>query len=335
MNAVLTPTGSDDTQLLRDTFARVEPYSTITLSGQFRVAGDVECRQSNVTVLGYGSLLTQLAEHCKTLSLVGCNNARLIGLSLCGCGTEKPWQQYATPYNGVAAIHLATASGVLVRDCQIVNHAGGSVVLDGRCTDIKIIDNTISGMGAEYIKPLDNGYDAAVAGTANSIAKSFVTLRGNNISGHAFGLLIPGNCSMVVDGNHIHDIPGQHGAYLMRGGHLAFTTNIIQRCIGVGMKLQHQTPEHLDSVVNVSHNTVSECGSLAIGILTVGAGVGFTQCNVSVMSNNTAKCEYPLYLRGLRDALVCHNRGRDCRRSFYKADCDGLFADNYFVNCGA
>jgi nitrous oxidase accessory protein NosD len=336
MQTILRPTGSDDTQLLRDAFERAEPYSTITLDGAFRVAGDCTVRKSNLAVLGYGAMLTQAAEHAKTLSLVGCSGVQIVGLTLRGCGLESPWHQHSTPYNGVAGLHLSTANDVLMRDCRLTNHAGGSVVLDGACSGIRILDNTIVGMGRDHIQPNDNGYDGAILGTANSIPKRRISIAGNDISGHAFGLLVPGEADMIVANNHIHDMPGQHGAYLMRGGNLEFADNIIDHCIGVGMKLQQQTAEDLYPVVTIHGNTVSDCGSFAIGLLTVGAGVGFTQRNVSVCNNNVARCGYPLYLRGLRGAMVAHNRGSQCDHAMVRVDCeDSTFADNLFLNCGA
>lgn len=330
----ITPTGSDDTQLLLEAIAKAESFSTLTLSGVFRVAGSVECRRSNLTLDCYGACFKQAAEHAKTLLVSDCHSIRVIGASLVGVGVEKPWSTDPTPYNGVAAVYVSNCADVLLRDARITNHAGGGIVLDGACDKVRILDSTIVGMGAERIRKGESGCDAAIAGTANSIAKTGIVVRGNDISGHAFGLLLPGDMDAIIEGNHIHDIPGQHGIYLTRGGNLVVASNVIQRCALIGAKVQQQTAEHLDPVITITGNTVLDCGSIALGVLTTGAGVGFTQQNVSITGNNAFRCGYPLYLRGLRGALVTGNRGRDCQHAMVKVDCDGLFADNYFLNCG-
>jgi len=330
----ITPTGSDDTQLLREAIAKAEAFSTLTLAGVFRVAGSVECRRSNLTLDCYGALLKQAAKNAKTLLLTDCQNVRVIGASLVGAGVENPWKLESTPYNGVAAAYVSNCANVLLRDCHVTNHAGGAVVLDGKCDGVRVLDSTIVGMGAEHIHAGENGCDAAIHGTANSITKTGIVLRGNDISGHAFGLLIPGDVSATVESNFVHDIPGQHAMYFTRGGSLIVRSNQVTRCALIGIKLQHQTPEHIDPVVSIHGNNVSDCGSIAIGILTVGAAAGFTQSNVSITGNNVTRCGYPLYLRGLRDMMVAHNRGSYCGHRLFKEACDGVFDDNLFVQCG-
>jgi nitrous oxidase accessory protein NosD len=334
MNVTIRPTGSDDTQLLRTAISQAESFSTITLDGVFRVAGSVECRRSNITLDCYGACLKQAAENAKTLALHGCENVRILGAALVGVGIEKPWKAEPTPYNGVAAVYLSQCSSVTLRDCRMTNHAGGSVVLDGECNAIRVLDCTIKGMGAEHIHKGESGCDAAIAGTSNSITKTGIVLRGNDISGHAFGLLIPGDVSAIIESNHIHHIPGQHGMYMARGGDCVVSSNLIDHCAMIGLKFQHQTPEHIEPLVSIHNNIVSDCGSIAIGVLNTGAGIGFTQSNVSLTSNNVTRCGYPLYLRGLRDMMVAHNRASHCERGLFKQDCAGVFEDNLFVQCG-
>lgn len=327
----ITPTGSDDTQLLLEAIAKAESFSTLTLSGVFRVAGSVECRRSNLTLDCYGACFKQEAAYAKTFMFENCGNVRVLGASLVGSGVEKPWKLESTPYNGVAAAYVSNCSGIILRDCRITNHAGGGVVLDGKCEGVRVLDSTIVGMGAEHIHEGENGCDAAIYGTANSITKTGIILRGNDISGHAFGLLIPGDVSATVESNFVHDIPGQHGMYFTRGGSLIVRSNQVTRCALIGIKLQHQTPENIDPIVSIHGNNVSDCGSIAIGVLTVGVATGFTQSNVSITGNNVTRCEYPLYLRGLREAVVATNRASQCGRAMFKQDCSGLFTDNLFT----
>lgn len=334
MNTTIRPTGFDDTQLLRDAIASAEPFSTLTLAGVFRVSGSVECRRPNLTLDCYGACLKQEAEHAKTFLFENCGNVRVLGATLFGRGVEKPWKPESTPYNGVAAAYVSNCVNVLLRNCCITDHAGGAVVLDGKCDSVRVLDSTIVGMGAEHIRKGDNGCDAAIYGTANSITKTGIVLRGNDISGHAFGMLIPGDVSATVESNFIHDIPGQHAMYFTRGGSLIVNSNQVTRCALIGIKLQHQTPEDIDPVVSIQGNNVSDCGSIAIGVLTVGAAAGFRQFNVSIIDNNVTRCGYPLYLRGLRDMMVAHNRGSKCERGLFKQDCVGMFDDNLFVQCG-
>lgn len=334
MNTTIRPLGSDQTQQLRDAIASAESYSVLTLDGHFHVSGDVGIRRSDLTLIGYGARLTQFSKYAKTLALYSCGNVRIIGLSLFGAGTEKPWSQESTPYNGVAGIYVSNASAVAIQDCRLTNHAGGSVVMDGRCDGIHIRGNFLRGMGESVIRPGDSGCDAAIAGTANSIKKTGLFISDNDISWHAFGLLIPGDASAIIQSNCIHDVPGQHAMYLTRGGELLVHSNQITRCALVGIKLQHQAPEHIEPLVSIHNNLVSHCGSIAIGVLTTGAGIGFTQANVSVTNNNVTRCGYPLYLRGLHDMMVAHNRASHCERALFRQDCDGTFEDNLFVQCG-
>lgn len=334
MNTTIRPTGSDDTAMLGNAIDLAEPFSTLTLSGVFRVAGSVVCRRPSITLDCYGACLKQAAEHAKTILVENCGNVRVLGASLVGAGVEKPWKSESTPYNGVAAAYVSNCTDILLRDCRMTNHAGGAVVLDGACDTVRVLDSTIVGMGADHIHEGENGCDAAIYGTANSITKTGIVLRGNDISGHAFGMLIPGDVSATVESNFVHDIPGQHAMYFTRGGSLIVNANQVTRCALIGIKLQHQTPEEIDPVVSIQSNNVSDCGSIAIGVLTVGAAAGFTQSNVSITGNNVTRCGYPLYLRGLRDMMVAHNRGSYCVHRLFKESCQGVFEDNLFVQCG-
>lgn len=306
--------------------------ATVVLSGDIEADGEIVIRAANVTVVGLGHTVTQAKEDSRTIVLSG-DGCSLSGVRFVGYGKERPWKSGATTGNNVAGVYVESCQDTTIRDCQFTNHAGGSIVLNGPCDGTTIDHCKIVGCGSPAIAHGDNGADGGIKGTANSVAKRQITITRCNISGHCFGMLIPGDCSMIVSDNHVHDIPGQHAMYFTRGGDSVVRGNIVSDCSMNGIKFQHQTRGDIAPVLNISGNTVVRCGNAGIGVFATTAEMG-TIRNVLVSSNNITACdEFGVYLRHCVDAAVMTNRISECPIGMYLRESSGMFTPNAVVSC--
>ena len=224
------PSGDDDYTALAAALAAATPGTTILLRGAYSTSDTLTIADAGVVIDGYGATLTQTGTNKPTILVNSVANVTIQGLSLGGLGSETPWAEEATTRNAVAAIQLTAATNAKILNCRMTNHAGGSIFLSGACSGIVITGNTIVGMTVAVITEGDNGHDACIDGEALSVGKTDILISDNDLSGHCFGILLPGVIDLTITGNSIHDIPGQHGIYLTNGGDQAITGNSITDC---------------------------------------------------------------------------------------------------------
>ena len=302
-----------------------------SLGSDFPVAGTLTLPQAGLTLDCGGAVLRELAEKTTTLK-INADGTRLINARFVGLGTETPWANASTEYNGVAGVRIESSDDVLVEGCSFSNHAGSSLALVGRCVGTSIHRNHIYGMGASHIKQHDNGCDGGITITGNTDTKHGLRITDNYITGHAFGLFTPAGVGIVIANNVIRGIPGQHGMYIVQGGDMVIANNVVADCAVVGIKIQHQLPEDVKCVAKICGNTVTRIGYFGIAIMGAAAGVDWHTTNIMVTDNSVVDAQKGIYIRYARNAVVTGNRLADCEDGLHVLDSTGVFEPNYVMH---
>lgn len=334
----IRPTGGDDTATLNAAFAALTPGTRVIMRGSYSVSDTFTLAVDDTIVDMDGATITQTGLDKRTLTLDTVDRCKVLGGRFIGKGTETPWAGGATAENNVAAIRMVNCTHCDVIGCEIENHAGCGIAIDGTAEIIHIRSNRITGVGTHSVG--DNGSDAAIRGGAASVAKTGIIVRHNDISHHAFGVMIPGVIDCIIEGNHIHDITGQHSIYQVACGDQVIANNLIRNGAQDGIKVQLQDVLDMYGTISITGNVVKNCGytsgKAGINVLAVGAGVlgvKFEWC-INIASNNVYKASYGILVRGCRNCNVASNRVSDIALYGYDAHYSEVsFHGNYAANC--
>ncbi|CAM3492116.1 nitrous oxide reductase family maturation protein NosD [Occultella aeris] len=299
---------TDDTDAIRSAVAALPPSGGTLLwsAGSYSVSGSIVFDGfTDLTVRGAGGVaITQVQELTKTFEFRSCTGLSVRDLTFVGCGTEHSNEPTATSFNGVAAIFLFDVTGVLIEHCTVRNHAGGGLRWSGALESAWFVENTFVGIGVPSIEPLANNSDFAIGGFA-ATRNVDITITGNDISASCFGIGVSGGDRVVISGNRIHDIPGQHGIYLSATSRVTVTDNVITRTYGLGIKNQVAESYPGDvSEVDVSHNLLVENQTAIVIATTSGVAQSRHLTNVSIVGN---------IIRGARESGIYHTAGVDSR----------------------
>jgi hypothetical protein len=314
--ATVLPNGSDDTNNLQVAINAASADESIILAGNYIVNGGLTVSTNGIKIIGLGATITQIQEGVsdgiKTITVTG-DRVTIEGIHFIGKGTENPWDGsdpgqsgVPTAWNGVAAIYINTCDSTHIYNCRFTNHAGGTIAMTGVCTDILIESNYMAGMGSGYINTLDNGGDAAINTTGNTLAKHGIRVINNYITGHAFGMFGAAG-SWIIKGNIIKDIPGQHGCYLVGNSELVLSNNIVINTAQDGLKaMQYSLAPDTDAVASVTDNVISDAGYFGISVLNLSTGY---MRHVLVANNNIYNAGSNasadgLYIKGVKGALI-------------------------------
>ena len=222
------------------------PDGDYTVNDELLISG-----KTGVRLYSNAAKITQAGTTKTTIHLRSSSNCSIEGFTLVGRGTEDPWAGAATGWSGVAGIHLNGCTNCEVRNNSLTNHAGGGIVWSSNCSDLRIHDNVVVGMGDTKIVIQDNGSDSAIGATGQSIvstAKSNnISICNNYVSKHAFGISVSSamvdSFGGIISGNVIDDIPGQHGIYIQDIQDMVVSHNTFNRTALIAIKKQFTTYE--------------------------------------------------------------------------------------------
>ncbi len=253
--------------------AALQPGDTLRASGEYLIHGsDVVVSGIDSFVLDLqGARFRQQTNNSKTLRIEACTKFSVKGGVFYGRGgAAGEFLPASTSYNGVAGIYLSHCDYVQIYGNRLFDHAGGSIVW--RESDhLFIHDNLVEGIGSTYIAAGANGQDFAIGGFSDDIARmDFVAnISNNEIRGTAFGIFHNRCKSLIISGNTIDGIPGQHGIYTIECSGMTVTGNTFRNVNNQAckMQLENYAGRGLATVGALNHtgivfsgNTVDDCG---------------------------------------------------------------------------
>ena len=298
---------TDDTAAIQAALSSLVEYGELYFpSRSYLVSDSIICAVSNITVSGYGAKITQSGSSKTTLRFNSVSGIKVLGLSFVGLGTE--FNSGSTSWNGVAAVYLDTCTDVSISDCVMTNHAGGSIRWGGSASGFTITKNKVVGVGvAGGISAGDNGGDIAI-GSFGSAGDNDIIVSNNNISEHAFGIYIARGEDCVIESNVIHDIQGQHGAYLSDQSNTVVIGNTFSSIANNGIKDQISVDSTTASDVLITSNIFSDIGLSGVE---VGKTTGVTGSSLSrvTVSNNIFNDvgTYGIVFNSVNDSIVLGN----------------------------
>ena len=323
----------DITAQLQTLKALIQPYTKIKFPyGNFTVSDEVNFTQDGIWLDGENTRITQTGSNKKIFKSTGTRGFRVSGFELIGKGTE--YGGTSTSYNSVAAIFLDSCEYARIYDNTIRNFAGGGIRWTGYAIGHRIINNDIVGIGAEGgIVSGDNFSDFAI-GSIISANDQDISIQGNNISNHCFGIGLSKGSGCQISLNTIHDIAGQHGMYLSNPSDVMVIGNRLRDIALEGIKIQLATSSISSDNVVVSENKVKNTGGSGILLSTTGAVTG-SYFNDLVVKNNEIKNagSYGINVASAKD-LICNNNkinGAGAYGAFLN-DINGEFKGNSVKN---
>lgn len=297
----------DDTAAIQAAIDSLAEYSELCFApSDYLVSGSIICAVSNITISGYGAKITQTGVSKTTLRFNSVSGIKVLGLSFVGLGTEH--NGVATSWNGVAAVYLDTCTDVSVSDCTMTNHAGGAIRWGGSADGFTFAKNKIVGIGAAGgIISGDNNDDVAI-GSYGSSSDNNIIVSNNNLSGHCFGIYLARGADCVIESNVIHDIAGQHGAYLSQQSNTAVIGNTFSSIANNGIKDQISVDSTTASDVLITSNIFSDIGlsGVEVGKTTGATASSFSRVTVSNNIFNDVGA-YGIVFNSVNDAIVSDN----------------------------
>lgn len=260
---LVAPTGTaaaNVTTLQSAVDAAAAAGAPLVVRGSFSVAGTVAV-PSGSDIDFSQAMVTQTSNLTPILTLTN-----VTGITLRSPRMQGKTSDY-TNGNGVyaaAAIRvLGTTSDVEIVGGRLLGFAGAGVYLAAATSGVKIRNVRMTGAGSAYI--LNTTYNFSGGIVTETGATKWQAI-GNEISGFAQGIVTGDNMQdVIVTGNYIHDIPGQHGIYMETVNGAVISGNLVRSCALLGMKIQVGATTVLDAdAVTISDNVFTQLGAQGI-----------------------------------------------------------------------
>jgi len=222
-----------------------------------------------------------------------------------------------------AGITARNGSSITVKNCRVLNFAGAGVRLMSGAMNCRIDECKITGPGKNYISPKIDNYGACVV--IDGGVQSWV-LNGCDLSLSAQGIVTGDDLADVqITRNHIHDIAGQHGAYIESVRNIEISENEFFNIPLQAMKIQIGSIR-ADSAerILIRGNRISHVGSH--GLLLTNPVGGKARLHDFVIRDNKFQDigESAISLNTCGDGLIESNEMMSVGRGLYVDSCRSL-----------
>lgn len=282
---------------------------------------------TDVQGTGRAGLVKQTADETP-IFVTTADNIRLWNVALYGKGEfSNAW--VSDSHDGIG-LKATGSSGVQVIGCEFLNFALAGVWASA-VENLVVADSTVVGTNA-YGGTVNTGaahqYGIAVVG-----AFARARIIGNDVSDTAFGIDCSTGSDVVVQGNIVHDIPGQHGIYF-GASKASVSGNIVRDFASVGIKVYYGAVGTQTDVA-VSGNTIYSATADNAGILAAAAATG-TLKNVSITGNTirntsgtptTTGLPRGVYVSAARGVVVSGNSIHDTKQAGVMVGADDAVTD--------
>jgi hypothetical protein len=271
----------DQTAALNAFLAASSPAGVKRLIGDFTISGSLAV-PSDTHLNGTRATITQTANLTPVFVVNNATNVRIQNVK--ALGKTSDYTNGNGVYTAAAVRVLGTSSDVQIDGCVFLGMAGAGVYLAGTTSSVRVRNCRMTGAGPTYITGTSFNYSGGIV-TETGATKWQAT--GNDISGFAQGIVTGDNMQdIVVTGNYIHDIPGQHGLYLETVNGAVISGNIVRSCALLGMKIQVGALGVNDAdAVTISDNVFTSVGAQGILLTNPVAGSTAKLRRISVTGN--------------------------------------------------
>ena len=279
---------TDDTVAINKALANT-PSGGVTLfpPGTYQISAYLHVTVSNTQILGYGAKIVQS----------GAGQQGFLVDTATGVTIEGPWLYNSLPnggwtgspvnINGVRFYNGSDDGKVI--NCRIENWGESSVYLDGS-NRTTVQGCKLIGVGAAggLVSGSDNNF--GIYSPSNGLKG--LKLLNNEIYNQAFGIFLGNDFQdVLILGNEIHDIQGQHGIYVDGGKGLRIIGNTVRSPAVNGIKVQTTSGSAADTIgLVIQGNTVDSPGGSGILVIPAAAGLPHRFKSPIVTGNTVRSC---------------------------------------------
>lgn len=232
----------------------------------FYISGSILVEAEHFELYGNLCRIVQLSPNSKTLLFKGCVAGEVRGFVLYGHGTEL--NGLSSSFNGVSGIFMDDCADMDVHHNYLYNHVGGGIRWTKRGEGINVHHNRTTGIGsAGGIQDGDNSNDVGI-GSVTTEYNTDIDISHNRIRGHCFGASVGRGDGIIVTGNLIADIPGQHGTYMQEASGLTISNNIFRNIKYIAIKTQVAKIDTIVKNTLISDNQMYDLGQSGISVNT-------------------------------------------------------------------
>ncbi|WP_082517594.1 right-handed parallel beta-helix repeat-containing protein [Variovorax sp. Root318D1] len=237
-------------------------------------------------------------------------------------GVGSDYVNSSAVYSAAGVVARSGAS-VDIEKCQLINFAGAGVRLMAGAVNCKVIGSRITGAGRDYIASKTSNYGACVV-VEDGVQKW--TIDGCDLSLSAQGIVTGDDLADIqITRNQIHDIAGQHGAYIESVKNIVVSKNVFFDIPLQAIKIQIGSVRATDADrILIEENVISRVGSHAI-LLTNPVGNGARLKNFTIRKNTfNSVGESAISLNNCSDGLIESNEIQSVGRGLYVDSCGML-----------
>ena len=275
-----------NTTYLTRALVALDSYGTLIVDpGNYDVFGQSvkNVAKTDIKIIGYGASIEQTKNISGIFVLSNHTRLRIEGLRLIGLGSD--FTQSTTAANGII---LNTCNFLILKNLDLLNFGFAGINLSTNTANVLIEDCYIEGTGRRLGNiNLGNNYQFCIYVNGSGQTGYFRVSR-CELCWAAFGAFIDGRWDNVdFSGNNVHDMPGQHGLYMVHPRNMTVANNTVRNIAGgnAGMKLQlTDTKLHWCDNITITGNTVTNTG-YAILLITAAAVINYNFKNVTISGN--------------------------------------------------
>ena len=263
----------------------------------YKISNHLSLRAGH-NLVGRGATITQTANNTRLFFASNVSNITVRGLTLVGVGSD-----FNNSDSSLAAGFYGDVGGTKIRliDNNWTNFSYTAIRFSGM-TDCVASGNVIVGPGSPTLTAITSGPCYGVLEQNYSAAPcKRVRITNNSISNVAIGIRAETGFDVIIYGNEIFDLVGQHGIYAGSSGgagapnlsNMSITGNTISNVTLIGIKVQPSDAGAGSNYnINVTGNTLYACGDHGINFQNGGApGTGVAQViGFSVTGNSIYSC---------------------------------------------
>ena len=271
----LTGIGTDDTLAIQSALDDTK-VKRLFISENHKLTSKLEIKHP-ITIYSNGiGGLYQTTDNTECLFSDNISNITIQNLQCVGKGNDFV-ETYGRKADGIAFKgSLGTISNIKIEGCTMRNNTANAIKVEN-CTNFKISKNTVNGIG---VLP-NNNYQFGIVTYSSSGGQ----ITQNDVTGTSHGIYIGSNDdNIIISGNNIHDIPGQHGMYITSANGLLVVDNTLTNIELQGIKIQFDTNNAKDGLSSlISRNVIKN--SKSHGILLTQIGSEYRVNNLTISEN--------------------------------------------------
>lgn len=221
--------------------------------------------QSGTVITGAFATIKQLTALTYIFNVDLKTDISISGITFLGLGTDYA-ESDANPYATAVYTNSGTI-GLTIFNNKFTNFGYAGIRLR-EATNVNIYNNEIISLTVPVAGVSGRGYGVLV-----DYGCSNVTLQGNKISKGGQGFRIESCSELVVSGNTISGIVGQHGIYMGSDmQNCLVSDNVINGTALQGIKLQTQNSSIKNDNISITGNVITGTGDAGIAVLNSAGG---------------------------------------------------------------